>query len=127
MKEPDIAYAIEIHKKTLKLQENEPPLTRGIEGLNLLESALNAAFSPYISDIRRRACRLLVGVIKNHPFVDGNKRTAWVLFRDFCKQNNLNLKIPNTLEVVNFLECLAASQENIKTLVGRCIEFFKLC
>ena len=124
MKEPDIAYAIKIHKKTLRLSEYQPPLLRGKDGYNLLESALYNAFSPYISNLCERACRLLVSVIKNHPFVDGNKRTAWVLFRDFCKQNNLSLKIK--LEVVDFLENIAASQEGIGTLVNRCIDFFKI-
>jgi len=126
MKEPDIAYAIKIHKKTLRLSEYQPPLLRGKDGCNLLESALYNAFSPYIPHLCERACRLLVGIIKNYPFVDGNKRTAWVIFRDFCKQNNLNLKISSTLEIVDFLENIAASQENIGTLVNRCIDFFKI-
>ena len=31
------------------------------------------------------------GVAKNHPFVDGNKRTAWVLARLFLLKNGISL------------------------------------
>ncbi|HEY0628821.1 MAG TPA: type II toxin-antitoxin system death-on-curing family toxin [Sphingomicrobium sp.] len=31
------------------------------------------------------------GVAKNHPFVDGNKRTAWVLARLFLHKNGISL------------------------------------
>jgi death-on-curing protein len=30
------------------------------------------------------------GVIKNHPFVDGNKRTGYVICRTFLKLNGLD-------------------------------------
>jgi len=119
MIEPDLAIALKIHKKTCG--DNK---IRGKEGLNLLDSALNIALSPYFEKVEEKACRLLVGVIKNHPFVDCNKRTAWVLFREFCKQNGIKPRIPSTLKVVEFLELIACSQENIEELLRKCLYFF---
>lgn len=31
------------------------------------------------------------GIERNHPFTDGNKRTAWVLARLFLKLNNIEI------------------------------------
>jgi len=57
----------------------------GVRDLALLESALArpqqlAAYggTPDVYDL---AATYAHGVAKNHPFVDGNKRTAWVLAR----------------------------------------------
>lgn len=35
------------------------------------------------------------GVAKNHPFIDGNKRTAWVLARLFLAKNGRSLRYEN--------------------------------
>lgn len=53
----------------------------GIRDIGLLESAINAPFQTFgdvdlFPSVYEKAARLLVGIAKNHPFVDGNKRTA---------------------------------------------------
>ena len=48
---------------------------------NLLESALyrpRMAAHYEAADLIRQAATLLWGLVENHPFHDGNKRTAWV-------------------------------------------------
>jgi death on curing protein len=49
------------------------------------------------------------GVAKNHPFVDGNKRTAWVLARLFLQKNGVTLKYRESEAVLAML-ALAASE-----------------
>ncbi len=51
----------------------------GLRDEGLLESALNAPFQSFgnvepFPSIQQKAARLGYGLIKNHPFVDGNKR-----------------------------------------------------
>ena len=53
---------------------------------NLLESALTRpSMAAYYedADLLRQAATLLWGLIQNHPFHDGNKRTGWVAMRTF--------------------------------------------
>ena len=62
----------------------------------LLDSALNRplnlwAYSNPKPDLPAMAASLAMGIAKNHPFLDGNKRTAWVLCRTFLLLNGVNV------------------------------------
>ncbi|TSC88251.1 MAG: death on curing protein [Microgenomates group bacterium Gr01-1014_7] len=69
----------------------------GLRDLGLLESAINrpkATFDrkdlyPKILD---KAAALFHSMILNHPFLDGNKRTALAILYEFLKQNGYKLK-----------------------------------
>ncbi len=60
--------------------------SKGVRDQGLLESAINRPFAtfdnqdlyPTHSD---KAAAILESILINHPFVDGNKRTAYVLMR----------------------------------------------
>ena len=61
----------------------------GLEGVReegLLESALERPFSgfgetEFYPTAEEKAAAILESVVKNHPFIDGNKRTGYVLMR----------------------------------------------
>ena len=67
----------------------------GIAEPNLIESALarpkNAAVYED-ADIIRQAATLLFGLIKNHPWHGGNKRTATALTDSFLHRNGYDLQ-----------------------------------
>lgn len=68
----------------------------GVRDLNLLESALARPFATFdgkdlYADSISKAAALLESVLINHPFVDGNKRTAYVLMRSFLLENSLDI------------------------------------
>ena len=53
----------------------------GLRDENLLDSALDAPFQEFwgyqfYPEIEQKAARLAVGIIKDHAFIDGNKRTG---------------------------------------------------
>lgn len=55
--------------------------TQGIRDENLLESALESPYQSFFQNdlynsIEEKAARLGYGIICNHPFLDGNKRTG---------------------------------------------------
>lgn len=58
----------------------------GVRDINLLESALARPFSGF-GDVEfyptpaQKAAALVESVVVNHPFIDGNKRTGYVLMR----------------------------------------------
>ena len=66
----------------------------GVRDLPLLQSALArpqnlAAYgSPDVADL---AASYAVGVARNHAFLDGNKRTAWVVAETFLLKNGYEL------------------------------------
>ncbi|WP_394026428.1 type II toxin-antitoxin system death-on-curing family toxin [Desulfovibrio falkowii] len=49
----------------------------GIRDMGGLESAVYRPQSGYYSDIVEEACALMESLLINHPFMDGNKRTAF--------------------------------------------------
>ena len=62
----------------------------GVRDSNLLESALARPVNQWnygIDDPAALASAYAYGVARNHPFADGNKRTAWVLARLFLALN----------------------------------------
>ena len=60
-------------------------------------------------DAAALAASYAYGVAKNHPFVDGNKRTAWVLCRLFLAKNGFSLRFGRA-EAVLIVEGLAAGE-----------------
>ena len=71
----------------------------GIRDQGLLSSALDrpkniAAYEPDANrDLARLAAAYGYGIAKNHPFTDGNKRTALVVTETFLNLNGLDLMI----------------------------------
>lgn len=62
----------------------------------LLESAVNRPLNTFYynsdSDICDLAAEYAFGLIKNHPFFDGNKRLAYVACRLFLLINSMDIK-----------------------------------
>jgi len=71
----------------------------GREGLRdegLLESALNRSRNLYlyegVTDLARLASAYAFGITRNHPFVDGNKRAAFMAIGLFLERNGQQLR-----------------------------------
>lgn len=66
----------------------------GVRDEGMLDSALSRPLNQWNygeDDLCALAAAHAFGVAKNHPFIDGNKRTAWVLARLFLALNNVPL------------------------------------
>lgn len=68
----------------------------GIRDNGLLQSALHRpknflAFSESSPDIASLAAAYGYGIVKNHPFVDGNKRTSYIVMRTFLILNGCDI------------------------------------
>ncbi|MEP6945464.1 MAG: type II toxin-antitoxin system death-on-curing family toxin [Acidobacteriota bacterium] len=77
------------------LQLSEHGGDDGVRDANLLESALArphniAAYEPD-HDLARLAAAYGCTMIKNHPFIDGNKRTGYVVMETFIILNGQSL------------------------------------
>lgn len=90
----------------------------GIRDKNLLESALarpQHLFTYEQPSIFELAAAYGYGITKNHPFVDGNKRTALVVMIVFLEDNGYRFEADEA-ETVVIMERLADSLETQETL-----------
>ena len=97
----------------------------GIRDLGLLESALdrprNVLAHESRASIFRLAATLCVGLAKNHPFNDGNKRTALLAARALLYLNGQELE-PSQAEEVATLVAVAESsltEQNLASWLER--------
>ena len=93
-----------IHDRQLAEHGGSP----GLRDANLLESALARpqqlnAYGDPPPDLADLAASLAFGLARNHPFVDGNKRTAFVSCRTFLALNGANLVASDEDKYLTFL------------------------
>lgn len=71
---------------------------KGIRDRGILESALGRPYQTFdgkelYPDPVEKAAAIFESIVSNHPFIDGNKRTAYVLMRLILKNNKLDLQV----------------------------------
>lgn len=92
----------------------------GVRDHGLLESALNKPKNLYYynqptPNIVEMAASYAFGIARNHPFIDGNKRTAYVVCRLFLQLNGLDIHASQAEKYETFLK-LAAGELSEETL-----------
>ncbi len=87
----------------------------GMRDESMLESALARPLQRHFyeqdSDLCKLAASYAMGLAKNHPFVDGNKRTAFVVYRLFLLRNGLTITAGKADRYLTMLH-LAAGEMN---------------
>jgi len=94
----------------------------GIRDNGALESAVArpqnlAAYGAESVDAPALAAAYAYGLARNHPFVDGNKRTAWIVCRLFLKINDVALTFGKQ-EAIDTVLALAAGDLSEEELAG---------
>ncbi len=107
-----------IHQRQLA-EHGGPP---GIRDAGLLASALARprnllAYAGQEADLPALAASYAFGIAKNHPFVDGNKRTAFIVCRTFLKLNGCDMDASPEEKYITFLK-LAEGQVGEVDLAG---------
>lgn len=91
--------------------------TGGLSGLRdegMLDSALNAPFQTFGGEdvypsLQQKAARLCFGLVKNHPFTDGNKRIGAHAMLVFLALNGIDLQ-HSQMELSDVILQLAAGE-----------------
>jgi death-on-curing protein len=105
-----LAEVVELHDRIMERTGARPEALRD-EGL--LESALmRAQTAAYYedSDLVTQAVLMAVGISQNQPFVDGNKRAAFVTLDVFLRINGLEFR-GDSLELAVRIEQIAEDRE----------------
>ncbi len=117
---PEVVYAI--HDRQLAEHGGQ----EGVRDADAIASALARPQNKAVygqSDIADLAAAYAYGLSKNHGFIDGNKRTAWVATRLFLVDNPHELHF-DPVEAVRVMENVAAgicSEQQLAEWFRQCI------
>ncbi len=89
-----------------------------MRSLHLIESGLARPYSGYRRPLHPKAAALLESMIGNHGFVDGNKRTAWLLVEILIGQSGCRLDIPDDEPIDDLVVAVAARETGFDELVA---------
>lgn len=101
-----IDVALAVHDRQL----SEHGGISGVRDPGMLESALARPVNQWAygeDDPAKLAAAFAFGIARNHPFGDGNKRTAWVLARLFLAINGQDLRF-EAQDAIDAMLALAA-------------------
>src|ERR1700751_2888226 len=106
--------AIAIHSRQLRRFGGAP----GLRDEGMLRSALERRVNkwPYEqATLPELAAAYAFGLAKNHAFVDGNKRTAFMAMMVFLRKNGINFK-PDQAQATKVILALAAGEISEQSL-----------
>jgi death-on-curing protein len=104
MKWLTVQKVLELHEHSLVKDGGDP----GVRDQGLLESAVaqpRARFGgkDLYPGIAEKAAALAFSLVRNHPFVDGNKRTGYGAMMMFLRRNGYTINAPLEEHVSTFL------------------------
>ncbi len=94
----------------------------GIRGINLLESSITRPFQSF-EDVEfypsafDKAAAILHSIVKNHPFIDGNKRTGFIAAFALLYRSGNELTASEK-DAYNFVVNVASSQILFQEIIG---------
>jgi death-on-curing protein len=118
-----IVEAVQLHDATIARVGGKA----GARDLALLESALHRPMQACLyesdTDIPALAATLADGIVQNHAFLDGNKRTGFLCCVRFLEKNGFSFA-PDVAEAVDYFRRLAAHEINaddLSTWIRACL------
>ena len=100
----NVPQVISIHQDMIEQTGGAP----GIRDRGLLESAILRPQTGYYKSIVEETAALIESIAVNHPFVDGNKRTAMGAADTYLRMNGHSLRI-EPYEAAEFITSLFES------------------
>ena len=107
------ADALFFHKQLIERHGGAP----GIRDVGALESALHRPQTGYYDTIIHEAAALLESLIHIHPFIDGNKRTAFAVVDVFLRINGRPITAESAAVYDNFITPLDQGAFALENLV----------
>lgn len=116
MNYPTVEQALFIHYRLIE----ETGGSHGVRDISLLQSAIARPMATFgqtdlYPDIFTKTAALMHSLIKNHPFIDGNKRTAITTASIFLIRNGYKISASNK-ELERFTLKVASTDTEIKEI-----------
>jgi death on curing protein len=117
VKEPEwisLPLVIAVHDEQLSIHGG----SSGLRDAALLESALGRPQNKWAyenAELPELAAAYGFGIARNHPFVDGNKRTALLAIYTFLGMNGIDFVVPeaDAAAIINSLAAGEVSEESL--------------
>lgn len=87
---PSLDDVTALHEDQLRRFGGSP----GVRDMGLVEMGLYRPQTGYYKDILEEAAALWESFMQNHPFIDGNKRTAFAVMDTFLGVNGIDTTAP---------------------------------
>ena len=100
-----MADALFFHQELIRRYGGSP----GIRDAGALESALHRPQTGYYDTLIDEAAALLESLVQNHPFIDGNKRMAFMAIGLFLGSNGWELTA-EPVEAIRAVQALAGGE-----------------
>ena len=113
----DLQEVLDIHQILIQEFGGSP----GVRDEGLLKSALERPFSgfgekEFYPSAEEKAGAILESIVQNHPFIDGNKRTGYVLMRLVLMQFGKDIKSTQD-EKYDFVIGVASGERDFQGIV----------
>jgi death-on-curing protein len=105
--------ALFFHKLLIERYGGAP----GIRDVGALESALHRPQTGYYATLIHEAAALLESLVQNHPFIDGNKRTAFAVVDVFLRINGYTITTDSSAVYDRFIKLLERGVFDMEHLV----------
>jgi death on curing protein len=107
------ADALFFHQQLIERYSGAP----GLRDAGALESALHRPQTGYYDTIIDEAAALLESLVQNHPFIDGNKRTAFAVVDVFLRINGHTITADSNAVFDKFIKLLEQGTFDMEHLV----------
>lgn len=107
------ADALFFHKQLIERYGGAP----AIRDVGALESALHRPQTGYYDTVIHEAAALLESLVQNHPFIDGNKRTAFAVVDVFLRINGYAITAHSEVVYDKFIALLDQGAFDMEHLV----------
>ena len=111
---PTLHEVLAIHALSIEIYGGSD----GVRDPGAIEAALFRPQSGYYADIIEEAAALMESLLINHPFVDGNKRTAFAVCHVFLDINGYSLNAEPTWLLNRILCWINAKEGRFETMVN---------
>lgn len=110
----------------IKLHDNRLELyggLRGIRDIGSLESALTSCFATFdgiefYPNAKAKIAKIVVSIVRLHPFVDGNKRTALAILIVLADLNDLTIKSFDFTDLMNGIATKKYAEKDVQKLLS---------
>lgn len=115
---PSVEEVLYLHDRIIQRSGG----SHGVRDVGLLKSALARPLASFggkdlYPTVNLKAAAIVHSLLLNHPFVDGNKRTALAVMVYFLKNNGFKLKAGKK-ELVNFALWVENKKPDIKKIAN---------
>lgn len=107
------ADALFFHQQLIERYGGAP----GIRDVGALESALHRPQTGYYDTIIHEAAALLESLVQSHPFIDGNKRTAFAVVDVFLRINGYTITADSAAIYGRFIKLMDQGNFDMEHLV----------